>query len=797
MTDFPYICGAEISDIQNREFLRIETDKAQAIVVALDKSDIPFSARFSDTEMVLTFDGSYKEQVEGIIEKAQSGDYEALLRELQVYGVPDGYYRLLGEVAELLNTTIGTLQARPDEIQLALCKTYTDFWLCDDATIQRELDRVISVNGRTVSDIQEHEKIKAQEKAPIAPEQGTGVVSEVIALTGALPYYTDDCTVKRRSGAFEIEENISYDKLLSSGLYEYIGRAEPEKEQPTPVKPEPAKAEVTPDKPVITPEAEKTVIPTVKNLSQLKKSLKPGMMFEITDHLRPECIGERRIVTGVSTVDFTSRKLDENGEPTGKDIHMEFDRAKNWSFDGGELTSRLDNGDMVMSFHFIDSLEREQTIHAEKEPIPLYTGEWAVEDNRELFREIVSENERFAKMASEVIGNGKNPIDSVKALVGEFGMERTAFLTALNIVAHPGDGRLYPVDKEWACKVLSPFLEVSPDEVIHLIPEKEQLFERMINGGKLYSIHNTHLAQFAETLMPEYEKYLERSRSAKKTSPELSVGDHLEYKGKEYKVESIDMGGFITLADTALEDAPRLMSRVTFLTDEFIRSGEYKKITPTVDAPAPEVTAPEKDDALSSNNADSKEHTDFSQHDDLLKSMFAVNPEFFRGLLPDEMIDEQEQVIQNAVGNISHEDRMAVLHEMMNGKDTPEADDEGERLPEEKSSNFAITDDSLGEGGSKAKFRANVNAIRTLKTLEAEKRSATAEEKETLSRYVGWGAIPQAFDKSADKWSAEYKELSELLTPEEYRQARSTVGDAFYTSPTVIERQNGYKSVFK
>ncbi|MBQ8966723.1 hypothetical protein [Ruminococcus sp.] len=378
---------------------------------------------------------------------------------------------------------------------------------------------------------------------------------------------------------------------------------------------------------------------------------------------------------------------------------------------------------------------------------------------------------------AEVIGNGKNPIDSVKALVGEFGMERTAFLTALNIVAHPGDGRFYPVDKEWACKVLSPYLEVSPDEVIHQTPEKEQLFERMIDGGTLYSIHNTHLAQFAEALIPEYEKYLEKSRSAEKTSPELSVGDHLEYKGKEYKVESIDMGGFITLADTALEDAPRLMSRVTFLTDEFIRSGEYKKITPTVDAPAPEVTAPEKDDALSSNNADSEEHTDFSQHDDLLKSMFAVNPEFFRGLLPDEMIDEQEQVIQNAVGNISHEDRMAVLHEMMNGEDTPEADDEGERLPEEKSSNFAITDDALGEGGAKAKFRANVDAIRTLKTLEAEKRPATAEEKETLSKYVGWGALAKAFDKDDPKWAAEYKELAELLTPEEYRQARASVND--------------------
>ena len=105
--------------------------------------------------------------------------------------------------------------------------------------------------------------------------------------------------------------------------------------------------------------------------------------------------------------------------------------------------------------------------------------------------------------------------------------------------------------------------------------------------------------------------------------------------------------------------------------------------------------------------------------------------------------------------------------------------------------------DALGEGGAKAKFRANVDAIKTLKTLERENRPATAEEKETLSKYVGWGALAKAFDKDDPKWAAEYKELSELLTPQEYAQARSTVNDAFYTSPTVIERQNGYKSVFK
>ena len=315
----------------------------------------------------------------------------------------------------------------------------------------------------------------------------TGEVSEVISLTGALPFYSDDCTIQRESSGFAVTENISYDKLLNSGMYEYIGKAEPEKEQSAPVKPE--KAEVTPDNSAVAPEAEKPEIPTVKNLSQLKKAIKPGMMFEISDHLRPECIGERRIVTGVSTVDFTSRKLDENGEPTGKDLHMEFDRAKNWTFNGGELTSRLDNGDMLMSFHFIDSLEREQTAQAEKEP----------------------------------------------------------------------------------------------------------------------------------------------------------------------------------------------------------------EIVPVVDAPAPEVTAPDK------------------------------------------------------------------------GK------------------NFTITDDNLGDGGAKTKFRANVDAIKTLKTLEREKRPATAEEKETLSKYVGWGALAKAFDKDDPKWAAEYKELSELLTPQEYAQARSTVNDAFYTSPTVID----------
>lgn len=173
MRDYPYVCGADIHSIANKEFMRFETANASKICIALDKSGVPFSARYSDNEIVLTFDGSYKEQVGEIIEKAQSGNYEAMLRELQTYGMPDSYFRLLGDVAELFNTSVSALQNRPQDIQLMLCKTYADFWLCDNATIQRELDRIITVNGRTLQDIQEYEKGKAQEKSPKIPEKST------------------------------------------------------------------------------------------------------------------------------------------------------------------------------------------------------------------------------------------------------------------------------------------------------------------------------------------------------------------------------------------------------------------------------------------------------------------------------------------------------------------------------------------------------------------------------------------------------------------------------------------------
>jgi hypothetical protein len=100
---------------------------------------------------------------------------------------------------------------------------------------------------------------------------------------------------------------------------------------------------------------------------------------------------------------------------------------------------------------------------------------------------------------------------------------------------------------------------------------------------------------------------------------------------------------------------------------------------------------------------------------------------------------------------------------------------------------FRITDDNLGHGGQKAKYRNNVEAIQTLRKIESENRLATPEEQEVLSRYVSWGAVSQAFDSQNQQWAAEYAELKELLTDEEYKAARATTINAFYTSPTVIK----------
>ena len=104
----------------------------------------------------------------------------------------------------------------------------------------------------------------------------------------------------------------------------------------------------------------------------------------------------------------------------------------------------------------------------------------------------------------------------------------------------------------------------------------------------------------------------------------------------------------------------------------------------------------------------------------------------------------------------------------------------------EPAANYRITDEHLGEGGAKAKYRMNMDAIRLLMALEQEKRQATPDEQETLSRYVGWGGLPEAFDANNAAWTDEFQALRSVLSQDEYEAARASTLNAHYTSPTVI-----------
>ena len=163
------------------------------------------------------------------------------------------------------------------------------------------------------------------------------------------------------------------------------------------------------------------------------------------------------------------------------------------------------------------------------------------------------------------------------------------------------------------------------------------------------------------------------------------------------------------------------------------------------------------------------------------------------------VLDYGGQELSGTVGYVGEKDvridtgPYSWSHELVNRdafEDGIRQDDRNAALftPEQPAAeNYRITDDHLGEGGAKTKYGFNIAAIRALKAIEAEGRAATPEEQETLSRYVSWGGIPQAFDPDNTAWSKEYAELVGALTAEEYEMARASTLNAHYTSPTVIK----------
>ena len=278
----------------------------------------------------------------------------------------------------------------------------------------------------------------------------------------------------------------------------------------------------------------------------------------------------------------------------------------------------------------------------------------------------------------------------------------------------------------------------------------------------------------------------------------LPVNTIIELDDREFRVDSVDFGnGTVSLQDMTLAKEARYP---IFRTEQL----EYiRHLYEQADVPMEEAVEITVFTAL--HNA-GVAYEDFSPEQmDVIYSVAEAGGELEELLNPD-FPPEQMQLIadvQNRTDAISRAAAEEALEPLTQQPMTPAevnharrqhnlpldsgAETEQPAQPKQEPMNFRITDDDLGAGGPKTKYKANVEAIRVLQTLDAEQRQATAEEQEILSRYVGWGGIPQAFDESNAEWSKEYAELQSLLTADEYKEARASTLNAFYTSPTVIK----------
>ena len=278
----------------------------------------------------------------------------------------------------------------------------------------------------------------------------------------------------------------------------------------------------------------------------------------------------------------------------------------------------------------------------------------------------------------------------------------------------------------------------------------------------------------------------------------LPVNTTIELDDREFRVDSVDFGnGTVSLQDMTLAKEARYP---IFRTEQL----EYiRHLYEQADVPMEEAVEITVFTAL--HNA-GVAYEDFSPEQmDVIYSVAESGGELEELLNPD-FSPEQMQLIADVQTRTDAIHRSAVddvLNPLTSKPMTPEevnharrqhnlpldsgAETEQPVQPKQEPMNFRITDDDLGAGGAKTKFKANIEAIRLLQTLDAEQRQATAEEQEVLSRYVGWGGIPQAFDEKNADWAKEYAELKSLLPADEYSEARASTLNAFYTSPTVIK----------
>ena len=309
--------------------------------------------------------------------------------------------------------------------------------------------------------------------------------------------------------------------------------------------------------------------------------------------------------------------------------------------------------------------------------------------------------------------------------------------------------------------------------------EKEQLIERSLKYGsgikhgkfRIYDVymHNPTAKEFADFLKHEY-----------------GIGGHSGWgcDNEWHDGKGIKMSKRLENGETLVEAFlkwPEIARRIAELIDDDNYFSEQEKAKYSVYAKAQE----EKQRAEGSYGAESNEPEPTATADDntvKVGDKFRLNGrewevKGFDGLYPEQAVitrTEQSGTLQ---------------YDVTQNIDIAELLEKGERIRYEQDENTDLSAvlDQSGLGGAKTRFKNNVAAIRLVNKLYAEKRNPTAEERKTLSLFVGWGGLAKVFDEKNGSWSKEYAELKNLLSAEDYEQARSSTLNAFYTAKEVID----------
>ena len=340
------------------------------------------------------------------------------------------------------------------------------------------------------------------------------------------------------------------------------------------------------------------------------------------------------------------------------------------------------------------------------------------------------------KAIAEKFDGYRLPKDTAEAVIQEYGSERVSYVLANSVMHKRQDGRFSPENKEWA-KAIEPYAMVKNEDMV--VDSHPAVLNGFINQTRRYI---------------EQEKEL-----AAQAAEKITIDGQECIKVDEWGTEEETYVLGNSLTDNQFFYAE--INGVAFEYDYQPQRGEVEE------------------DYLNEMT-----ERDIDRHETEVFTQIEGSEDYPEGVEEPPLTAEDVQNRESSGQDVQKPEKVS---------DTPlEPDIEvpvkqaEPQIDKTGAVNFHITDDALGIGTAKEKFRRNVEAIRTLEKIESENRIATPEEQEILSQYVGWGGLADAFDESKSAWANEYQELKGLLSEQEYASARESTLNAHYTSPAII-----------